>query len=137
MSNPLPTSESPDQPSRLDPEPGSRRDFLGRAALLSAGAAMLFAGAGMARLPRAAVVSSPSKKFRVTLPESLPPGAVWDPIGMVFSVQALAPEETQEGGATLPAVGASGIEGSPGQVTWKRDLWPQHQDVLRRYFTNE
>jgi Rieske Fe-S protein len=35
----------------------------------------------MLRLPRAAVVSSPSRKFRVTLPESLAPGVAFSPPG--------------------------------------------------------
>lgn len=67
--------------SRLDPDPVPRRDFLGLAALWAACGSMLFAAAGMLRLPRAAVLSSPSKKFRVTLPESLPPGEPFVPSG--------------------------------------------------------
>lgn len=61
-------------PSRLDPEPVARRDFLGLSSLAAAGAAMAFAGVGLLRLPKAAVLTSPSKKFRVALPESLPAG---------------------------------------------------------------
>lgn len=57
--------------SRLDPEPIARRDFLGMAALASAIAAGLFALAGALRLPKAAVLPSASKKFRVTLPDTL------------------------------------------------------------------
>ncbi|MCI0607018.1 Rieske 2Fe-2S domain-containing protein [bacterium] len=57
--------------SRLDPEPIPRRDFLGLAALWSAASTLLFATVGMLRLPKAAVLPSPSKKFRVVLPESL------------------------------------------------------------------
>jgi len=68
-------------PSRLDPEPVPRRDFLGMASLCSAAAACVFAGIGMLRLPKAAVLSSPSKKFRATLPESLPPGQPYVPPG--------------------------------------------------------
>lgn len=60
--------------SRLDPEPLPRRDFLGLTAGLSALATLLFAGIGMLKLPKAAVLPSPSKKFRVTLPDSLAPG---------------------------------------------------------------
>lgn len=60
------------QRSRLDPEPMPRRDFLGLAALWSAASTMLFAFLGMIRLPKAAVLPSPSKRFRVALPESLP-----------------------------------------------------------------
>jgi hypothetical protein len=57
--------------SRLDPEPIPRRDFLGLAALWSAASTLLFATVGMLRLPKAAVLPSPSKKFRVSLPEAL------------------------------------------------------------------
>ncbi len=68
-------------PSRLDPEPVPRRDFLGIASLCSTAAALLFAGIGMLRLPKAAVLSSPSKRFRVTLPESLAEGEAYIPPG--------------------------------------------------------
>ena len=68
-------------PSRLDPEPLARRDFLGIASLCAAGAALVFAGIGMLRLPKAAVLSSPSKKFRVTLPDSLAEGEPYIPPG--------------------------------------------------------
>lgn len=68
-------------PSRLDPEPVPRRDFLGIASLCSAAAALVFASIGMLRLPKAAVLSSPSKKFRVTLPESLAEGEAFIPPG--------------------------------------------------------
>lgn len=68
-------------PSRLDPEPVARRDFLGLASLASAAAALLFAGIGMLRLPKAAVLSSPSKKFRVRLPDSLAAGQAFVPPG--------------------------------------------------------
>jgi nitrite reductase/ring-hydroxylating ferredoxin subunit len=74
----------PTQPparSRLDPAPVARRDLLGLAALWSAGSALAFALVGMLRLPKAAVVSSPSRKFRATLPESLAPGAAYTPPG--------------------------------------------------------
>jgi nitrite reductase/ring-hydroxylating ferredoxin subunit len=67
--------------SRLDPEPIPRRDFLGLSALASATSAMLFALIGMLRLPRAAVLASPSKKFNVTLPETLAPGEAFIPPG--------------------------------------------------------
>jgi nitrite reductase/ring-hydroxylating ferredoxin subunit len=60
--------------SRLDPEPMPRRDFLGLAAAWSAFLTLAFAAVGMLRLPKAAVLPSPSKKFRVTLPESLGAG---------------------------------------------------------------
>lgn len=67
--------------SRLQPEPVARRDFLGMSALAAAASALFFAALGMLRLPRAAVLSSPSKKFRVTLPESLLPGQAFVPPG--------------------------------------------------------
>ena len=63
--------------SRLDPPPLARRDLLGLASLWSMGSALLFALFGVLRLPKAAVVSSPSRKFRVTLPESLVPGVAF------------------------------------------------------------
>ncbi len=58
--------------SRLSPHPVARRDFLGLGALGSAAAAFLFATIGMLRLPKAAVLPSPSRRFKVVLPESLP-----------------------------------------------------------------
>jgi len=67
--------------SRLDPEPVPRRDFLGLASLWAAGAALVFAGLGMLRLPKAAVLSSPSKKFRVTLPDAMAAGQAFVPPG--------------------------------------------------------
>jgi cytochrome b6-f complex iron-sulfur subunit len=77
------TAKVDDSPvsSRLKPEPVPRRDFLGLASLWSAGAALLFAALGMMRLPKAAVLSSPSKKFRVSLPESLAAGQAFEPPG--------------------------------------------------------
>lgn len=63
-----------DTRSRLDPEPLPRRDFLGRAGLWTATAALGVAAIGMLRLPKAAVLPSSSRKFKVTLPESLLPG---------------------------------------------------------------
>jgi hypothetical protein len=47
------TTTSTAQRSRLDPEAMPRRDFLGIAALASMAASMLFALAGILRLPRA------------------------------------------------------------------------------------
>jgi len=67
--------------SRLDPDPAPRRDFLGMSALASFAGAMLFAGLGMLRLPKAAVLPSPSRKFRVAIPESLAPGEPYIPPG--------------------------------------------------------
>jgi cytochrome b6-f complex iron-sulfur subunit len=63
-----------------------RRDFLGLAALWSAAVTLLCAAVGAARLPRAAVVPSPSRKFRVTLPESLPPGEPFLPPGRSVAI---------------------------------------------------
>src|SRR5215831_9956267 len=67
--------------SRLEPEPVSRRDFLGLASLWATASAMLFGLVGMLRLPKAAVLSSPSKRFRITLPETLAPGDAFTPTG--------------------------------------------------------
>jgi cytochrome b6-f complex iron-sulfur subunit len=67
--------------SRLDPEPIPRRDFLGLASLGTMFAALFFAGVGIIRLPKAAVLSSPSKKFKVVLPESLAAGQSFTPPG--------------------------------------------------------
>jgi len=72
--------------SRLDPEPIPRRDFLGLIASWSAAATMLFALLGMMRLPKAAVLPSPSKKFKVTVPESLAPGVPFLPAGRSVAV---------------------------------------------------
>jgi len=72
--------------SRLDPEAVARRDFLGLAARCSATAAFLLATLGIARLPKTAVLPSPSKKFRVTLPESLPPGEPYQPAGRSVAI---------------------------------------------------
>lgn len=67
--------------SRLDPEAMPRRDFLGLAAWWSAAAALLFGFLGSMRLPKAAVLPSPSKKFRVALPASLAAGQAHVPVG--------------------------------------------------------
>jgi nitrite reductase/ring-hydroxylating ferredoxin subunit len=75
------TSVNSGTASRLDPEPQPRRDFLGLAALWTTAAAFLFATVGMLRLPKAAVLSSPAKTFRVTLPESLVAGQAFEPPG--------------------------------------------------------
>jgi len=72
--------------SRLEPAPMARRDFLGLAAAWSAGVAVLFALVGALRLPRAAVVPVPSRKFRVTLPETLAPGQPFLPPGRSVAV---------------------------------------------------
>ncbi len=67
--------------SRLEPEAMPRRDFLGLAAWWSAGAALLFGFLGAMRLPKAAVLPSPSKKFKITLPVSLISGQAYVPAG--------------------------------------------------------
>lgn len=72
--------------SRLDPEPMPRRDVLGLLSLWSMAATLLFATVGMFRLPKAAVLASPSKKFRVALPEALPPGEPFVPQGRSVAV---------------------------------------------------
>lgn len=74
------------QGSRLDPEPMPRRDFLGLFASWSALSALAFALVGALRLPKAAVLPSPSKKFKVTLPESLAPGVAFRPPGRSVAV---------------------------------------------------
>jgi cytochrome b6-f complex iron-sulfur subunit len=70
-----------DSRSRLDPEPVPRRDVLGLLSLWTMATTLLFATLGIARMPKAAVLPSPSKKFRVTIPESLPPGEAFVPAG--------------------------------------------------------
>ena len=72
--------------SRLEPEPLPRRDFLGLAAAWSAFVTLLFGLFGAARLPRAAVVPVPSRKFRVTLSETLAPGEPFLPPGRSVAV---------------------------------------------------
>lgn len=72
--------------SRLAPPPVARRDFLGLAALWSAVAALAVAAVGALRLPRAAVVPVPSRKFRVTLPETLAAGEPFSPPGRSVAV---------------------------------------------------
>jgi cytochrome b6-f complex iron-sulfur subunit len=67
--------------SRLDPEPVPRRDLLGLAALWSTVSALAFSVIGMLRLPKAAVLASPSKTFSVTLPETLAAGEPFVPPG--------------------------------------------------------
>ena len=71
------TSEGPR--SRLDPEPISRRDMLGLSSLWMTALSLLFALVGALRLPRAAVLDSPSKRVRVSLPEVLPEGTAFIP----------------------------------------------------------
>jgi nitrite reductase/ring-hydroxylating ferredoxin subunit len=80
------TTPVPAPRSRLDPEPLPRRDFLGLAALWSAGFALLFSLFGALRLPRAAVVPVASRRFRVALPETLAPGEAFLPAGRSVAV---------------------------------------------------
>ncbi len=75
------TTQATTKRSRLDPEPVSRRDFLGLSSLWAAAVALGVASLGMMRLPKAAVLSSPSKKYKVTLPDSLPAGQPFVPPG--------------------------------------------------------
>jgi cytochrome b6-f complex iron-sulfur subunit len=80
-------SEEPKKPrSRLEPEPVSRRDVLGLMSLWAAASAMFFALVGMLRLPKAAVLSSPSKRFRVSLPQTLAAGEAFTPVGRNVAV---------------------------------------------------
>ncbi|MBI5281389.1 MAG: Rieske 2Fe-2S domain-containing protein [Candidatus Solibacter usitatus] len=72
--------------SRLDPEPMARRDWLGLSSLWTMGAALMFGVVGMLRLPKAAVLASPSKKFKVALPETLPAGEAFVPPGRAVAV---------------------------------------------------
>lgn len=72
--------------SRLDPEPLPRRDWLGLSSLWAMGGALLFGIAGMLKLPKAAVLASPSKKFRVALPETLAAGESFIPPGRAVAI---------------------------------------------------
>ncbi|MBL8290271.1 MAG: Rieske 2Fe-2S domain-containing protein [Bryobacterales bacterium] len=72
--------------SRLDPDPVARRDWLGLSSLWAMGGALLFGLAGMLKLPKAAVLASPSKKFRVALPETLPAGEAFVPPGRAIAI---------------------------------------------------
>ena len=72
--------------SRLDPEPVPRRDWLGLSSLWAAAGALLFGVTGMLKLPKAAVLASPSKKFKVTLPESLAAGEAFVPPGRAVAI---------------------------------------------------
>jgi nitrite reductase/ring-hydroxylating ferredoxin subunit len=71
---------------RLAPPPLPRRDFLGLAAAWSALLTLGFGLLGALRLPRAAVVPVPSRKFRVTLPETLAAGEAFVPPGRSVAV---------------------------------------------------
>jgi Rieske Fe-S protein len=63
-----------------------RRDFLGLTAWWSAAAALLFAFLGSMRLPKAAVLPSPSKRFRVRLPASMDSGQAFVPAGRSVAI---------------------------------------------------
>ncbi len=67
--------------SRFDPEPMARRDFLGLAAIGATAAAFLVSILGMLKLPKAAVLASPAKKFNVSLPDGLMDGEAFVPPG--------------------------------------------------------
>ncbi len=72
--------------SRLEPEPIPRRDWLGWSSLSAMAGALLFGFIGMIRMPKAAVLPSPSKKFKVDLPENLPAGEPFVPPGRAVAV---------------------------------------------------
>jgi cytochrome b6-f complex iron-sulfur subunit len=80
------TTQASQKRSRLDPEPMPRRDWLGLGALWTMLASFLLATAGMMRLPKAAVLPSPSKKFRVALPETLAAGEPFVPPGRAVAL---------------------------------------------------
>jgi len=80
------TTQATAKQSRLDPEPMPRRDWLGLGALWTMGASFLFAAVGMMRLPKAAVLPSPSKKFKVALPETLAAGEPFVPPGRAVAL---------------------------------------------------
>lgn len=67
--------------SRLEPEAIPRRDVLGLLSMWSMASTFLFALMGIMRLPRAAVLPSPSKKFRASIPETLAAGDAFVPPG--------------------------------------------------------
>jgi cytochrome b6-f complex iron-sulfur subunit len=80
------TTKPGEKRSRFDPDPMPRRDFLGLSALGAAAAALFFSLFGMLRLPKAAVLSSPSKKFNLSLPDTLPDGEAFVPEGRSVAV---------------------------------------------------
>ena len=61
-------------PGRLEPEAMPRRDFLGLAGVLAAGAAILASVAGMLRLPNPRVLPESARAFRIGRPEDFPVG---------------------------------------------------------------
>lgn len=80
------TTHAGEKKSRFDPEPMPRRDFLGLAAMGSMIAAFALSIFGMLKLPKAAVSASLSKKFTVTLPDTLPEGEGFIPPGRNVAV---------------------------------------------------
>ena len=72
--------------SRLDPEALPRRDWLGLSSLWAMTGTLVFALIGLLRLPKAAVLASPSKKFRVALPEALPADQAFIPPGRAVAI---------------------------------------------------
>jgi len=80
------TTEAKPARSRLDPDPMPRRDWLGLTSLWTMGGALLFGLIGMMKLPKAAVLASPSKKFKVPLPENLPQGEAFVPAGRAVAI---------------------------------------------------
>lgn len=63
-------------PSRLEPEPIPRRDFLGWAGLLSAGFAIVGSVLGMVRLAKPTVLPEISARFRVGKRAEFTPGVI-------------------------------------------------------------
>lgn len=80
------TTKPGNERSRFDPEPVPRRDFLGLAALGTTAVTLLFSIFGMLKLPKAAVSSSPAKKFNVALPDGLADGEPFVPPGRNVAV---------------------------------------------------
>lgn len=80
------TTKPGEKRSRFDPEPMPRRDFLGLAALGSMAAAFIFSLFGILKLPKAAVSASPSKKFNVSLPDTLADNEPFVPPGRSVAV---------------------------------------------------
>lgn len=80
------TTQAKGTRSRLDPEPVPRRDWLGLSSLGAMCGALLFGLLGLLKLPKAAVLASPSKKFKVALPEVLPAGEAFVPPGRSVAI---------------------------------------------------
>lgn len=86
-------------PGRLNPEPISRRDFLGLAGLWAAAAAILGSLVAMARLPIPRVLSEASTRFRVGSPLEFPAGTV-----TILSERQVRIVSTDEGVAAMSLV---------------------------------